>query len=55
MKILFLSGKNSECEKLLSFFRSAVEEVVCVVEQVMFQEVEEINPEIIVSYGYRFF
>src|SRR3989338_1042294 len=54
MKILFLSSKNPECEKLLSFLRSAGEEVVCVVDDVLFQEVKEINPEIIVSYSYRF-
>ncbi len=54
MKVLFLGGKNPECEKLLQFFHSAKEEVITIVEKITLQELQTINPEIIVSYNYRF-
>src|SRR3989344_6000733 len=54
MKVLLLGDPRGDYRPLEQFLRSCGDEVVSFSDKIYLSKLQEVNPEIIVSYGYRF-
>lgn len=54
MKVLLLGSDNSECEKLMQYLVSCGEDVVFIAEKMTPEKIREVNPDIAISYNYRY-